>query len=143
MKKQFIYALAALMMAACGSGTKSQVAEAEATDSLSSTADSVAPTDTTKAEPAVFTYENMEGIYDSLDEQMNSESRISLMKDGTATWGMIGSLNYTEYTYTIRGNNICLSPKDTDSEEDCYVYDPDTRTLKNEQGAVYYRQVDF
>ena len=88
-----------------------------------------------------LTYANMEGIYDSLDENMNSESRFCLNADGTATWGMIGSLHYTEYTYTIRGNTICLKPKDVDSEEDCYEYDEDTRTLKNEQGAVYYRQI--
>ena len=31
--------------------------------------------------------------------------------------------------------------KELDSEEECYEYDPDTRALKNEQGAVYYRQV--
>ena len=88
-----------------------------------------------------LTYANMEGIYDSLDENMNSESRFCLNADGTATWGMIGSLHYTEYTYTIKGNTICLKPKDVDSEEDCYEYDEDTRTLKNEQGAVYYRQI--
>lgn len=92
-------------------------------------------------EATELTYANMEGIYDSLDENMNSESRFCLNADGTATWGMIGSLNYTEYTYTINGNTICLRPKDVDSEEDCYEYDEDTRTLKNEQGAVYYRQV--
>ncbi len=89
-----------------------------------------------------LTFANMEGIYDSLDEDMNSESRIALNADGTATWGMIGSLHFTEYTYTINGSTICLKPKDVDSEDDCYEYDPDTRTLKNEQGAVYYRQVE-
>ena len=88
-----------------------------------------------------LTYANMDGIYDSLDENMNSESRICLNADGTATWGMIGSLHYTEYTYTIKGHTICMKPKDVDSEEDCYEYDEDTRTLENEQGAVYYRQV--
>ena len=65
---------------------------------------------------------------------MSSVSRISLHADGTATWCMVGSLNYTEYTYRIEGNTM-------DSEEECYEYDSDTRTLKNEQGAVYYRQV--
>lgn len=87
-----------------------------------------------------LTYANMDGIYDSFDENMNSVSRISLNADGTATWCMIGSLHYTEYTYRIEGNSICLKPKDVDSEEDCYEYDSDTRTLKNEQGAAYYRQ---
>jgi len=88
-----------------------------------------------------LTYANMDGIYDSLDENMSSVSRISLNADGTASWCMVGSLNYTEYTYRIEGNTICMKAKGVDSEEECYEYDPDARTLKNEQGAVYYRQV--
>jgi hypothetical protein len=84
-----------------------------------------------------LTFANMAGIYD--DEKQ--ESRFCLNEDGTATWGMIGSLNYTEYTYTINGHTICLKPKGVESEDDCYDYDEDTRTLKNEQGTVYYRQV--
>ena len=88
-----------------------------------------------------LTYANMDGIYDSLDDNMNSVSRISLNADGTASWCMVGSLNYTEYTYRIEGNTICMKAKGVDSEEECYEYDQDTRTLKNEQGAVYYRQV--
>jgi hypothetical protein len=91
--------------------------------------------------PDDLTYANMDGIYDSLDENMSSVSRISLNADGTATWCMVGSLNYTEYTYRIEGNTICMKVKGVDSEEECYEYDSDTRTLKNEQGAVYYRQV--
>lgn len=90
---------------------------------------------------AELTYENMEGIYDSLDDSMNSVSRFRLNKDGTATWAIVGSLNSTEYTYTIKGHTICLKVKEVNSEEDCYEYDEDTRTLKNEQGAVYYRQM--
>jgi len=92
-------------------------------------------------EASELTFANMDGIYDSLDEDMNSVSRICLNADGTASWGMIGSLHFTEYTYTIKGRTICLKPKDVDSEEDCYEYDEDTRSLKNEQGEVYYRQV--
>ena len=91
--------------------------------------------------PDDLTYANMDGIYDSLDENMSSVSRISLNADGTATWCMVGSLNYTEYIYRIEGNTICMKAKGVDSEEECYEYDSDTRTLKNEQGAVYYRQV--
>ena len=92
-------------------------------------------------EASELNYANMDGIYDSLDENMNSVSRISLNADGTATWCMVGSLNYTEYTYRIEGNTICMKVKGVDSEEECYEYDSDTRTLKNEQGAVYYRQI--
>lgn len=84
-----------------------------------------------------LTFANMAGIYD--DEKQ--ESRFCLHEDGTATWGMIGSLHYTEYTYTISGHTICLKPKGVESEDDCYEYDEDTRTLKNEQGTVCYRQV--
>ena len=91
--------------------------------------------------PDDLTYANMDGIYDCLDENMSSVSRISLNADGTATWCMVGSLNYTEYIYRIEGNTICMKVKGVDSEEECYEYDSDTRTLKNEQGAVYYRQV--
>lgn len=92
-------------------------------------------------EASELNYTNMDGVYDSLDEDMNSVSRISLNADGTTTWCMVGSLNYTEYTYRIEGNTICMKAKGVDSEEECYEYDSDTRTLKNEQGAVFYRQV--
>lgn len=37
-------------------------------------------------EASELTYANMDGIYDSLDENMSSVSRISLNADGTATW---------------------------------------------------------
>jgi len=89
-----------------------------------------------KAQGTELTFDNIAGVYD--DE--GQESRFCLMSDGTATWGMIGSLNFTEYTYRIKGNTICLSPKGVASEEDCYEYNSKTRTLKNEQGTVYYRQ---
>ena len=45
-------------------------------------------------ETSELTYANMAGIYD--DE--GQESRISLNTDGTASWCMIGSLNYTFIT---------------------------------------------
>ena len=88
-------------------------------------------------ETQALSFANMAGIYD--DE--GQVERICLYEEGRATWGMIGSLNYIEYTYTINGHTICLKPKGVESEDDCYDYDEDTRTLKNEQGAVYYRQV--
>ena len=129
MRKSILMIAALMMLIACG-GKKAQT---ESTDT--------AVIDSTvilaQEEIQVLTFANMAGIYD--DEEQ--ESRFCLNEDGTATWGMIGSLNYTEYTYTINGNTICLKPKGVDSEEDCYDYDENTRTLKNEQGEVYYRQV--
>ena len=89
-----------------------------------------------EAETQALSFANMAGIYD--DE---GQERICLYEEGRATWGMIGSLNYTEYTYTINGHTICLKSIDDESEDDCYDYDEDTRTLKNKQGDVYYRQI--
>ena len=129
MRNSILMISALMMLMACG-GKKAQT---ESTDT--------AVIDSTvilaQEEIQELTFANMAGIYD--DEKQ--ESRFCLNEDGTATWGMIGSLNYTEYTYTINGNTICLKPKGVDSEEDCYDYDENTRTLKNEQGEVYYRQV--
>ena len=129
MRKSILMIAALMMLIACG-GKKAQT---ESTDT--------AVIDSTvilaQEEIQVLTFANMAGIYD--DEEQ--ESRFCLNEDGTATWGMIGSLNYTEYTYTINGNTICLKPKGVESEDDCYDYDENTRTLKNEQGEVYYRQV--
>ena len=90
-----------------------------------------------EAETQALSFANMAGIYD--DE--GQVERICLYEEGRATWGMIGSLNYTEYTYTINGHTICLKSIDDESEDDCYDYDEDTRTLKNKQGDVYSRQI--
>lgn len=94
----------------------------------------------TEQETPELTFANMAGIYDSFNDDGSNESRFGLHEDGTATWNMVGSLHLTEYTYTINGNTICLKAKGVDTEEECYEYDANTRTLKNEQGAVYHRQ---
>ncbi len=70
------------------------------------------------------------------------DPRAKMTKLFFATWCMIGSLNYTEYTYIIHGNTICMTPKGVESEDDCYDYDADTRSMKNEQGTIYYRQIE-
>ena len=133
--KKILYALITVMLMACG-GKKAQT---ESTDNA--VVDSTEGMRNYLGEPLeevqTLTFANVAGIYD--DEKQ--ESRFCLNEDGTATWGMIGSQNLTEYTYTINGNTICLKPKGVEYEDDCYDYDEDTRTLKNEQGAVYYRQI--
>lgn len=131
MKSNILMIFALLMLMACG-GKKSQTEKVDADEPTEMEAQEDVPE---------LTFANMEGIYDCLDENMESVCRITLNNDGTATWNMIGSQDFTEYTYTIHGSTICLSPKDVDSEDDCYDYDPDTRTLENEQGAIYYRQI--
>ncbi len=85
----------------------------------------------------VLTYADVAGTYD--DE--GQESRFVLNDDGTAYWSVVGSINYTEYTYRISDSTICLKAKGVDSEEECYDYDDETGTLENEQGTVYHRQI--
>ena len=88
-----------------------------------------------KEETQELTFANMAGIYDD-EEQLD---RICLYEEGRATWGMIGSLNYIEYTYTINGHTICL--KSIDEENIYYEYDENKRTLRDKEGTLYYRQV--
>ena len=145
MRKSILMISAWLMLLSCG-GKKAQTESADAADNDSTAILALEESNLTEGmrsnldeqqeETQELTFANMAGIYD--DE--NQESRFCLHEDGSATWGMIGSLNYTEYTYTINGKTICLKPKGVESEDDCYDYDEATRTLKNEQGSVYYRQ---
>ena len=139
--------MAGFAFASCnGKQAQEQVTEAPADSALvdKDSIQVVSPEEekTEKQTVRDMTFEEAAGTYESLDENMNSEARIVLMADGTATWVMIGSLNYTSYTYRIQGNTICMKMKDYETEEECYDYDADTRTLKNEQGAVYYRQIE-
>ena len=119
MRRSVLMISSLIMLMACG-GKKAQTESSEAANNDST---------------AILAQEEMTGL---IKELYAAEAK---NEEGTATWGMIGSLNYTEYTYTINGNTICLKPKGVESEDDCYDYDENTRTLKNEQGAVYYRQV--
>ena len=92
--------------------------------------------------PAVsLTYADVAGMYDTED----SESRVCLHEDGTATWNMIGSLNYAEYTYIIRGNKIYFDVEEVDDDtEPAYIYDPETKTLDGgEEDDIYYLQEGF
>ena len=144
MRKSILMIAAVMMFMACG-GKKTQTGSADVVDidpdgkeEESNLMEGMRSyLDEPLEEVQELTFANMAGIYD--DEKQ--ESCFYLNEDGTATWCMIGSLNYTEYTYTINGNTICLKPKGVESEDDCYDYDEGTRTLKNEQGTIYYRQI--
>ena len=142
-KKLLIMALAGLVFASCNS-KQHQEKTTETADSTVVDSVQVESQQEKKVEKEVpdMTFEEAAGVYETLDENMSGVSRIVLMADGNATWCMIGSLNYTEYTYTIHGNTICMTPKGVDSEDDCYDYDADTRSMKNEQGTIYYRQIE-
>ena len=139
--KLFLMAAMTILMAACGS--KSQQAD-EPEKASSELQDENAQDQPAQDEPETtnmptLTFADMAGIYDSYDEEGNSYSRFVLNEDGTAAWGMIGSLNFTPYTYTIDGNTIILRPDGVDTEDDVYDYDPVKGTLTNEQGECYQR----
>ena len=85
-----------------------------------------------------LTYKSVAGIYDSYDEDGGNQERISLNADGTATWNMVGSLHFTEFTYTIKGNTIRV--KEVDGSTTNYTYDPKARTLKSPNGTIYHWQ---
>ncbi|MCR5679387.1 MAG: hypothetical protein K6G08_04130 [Prevotella sp.] len=91
-----------------------------------------------------LSFADLAGIYECVDEDGYTTYRLSLGDDGTATWVVVGSLNYTEFTYTIEGSSICLDSMDGDSEKDCLDYDPVKKTLStNATGVVYERQPDM
>ena len=141
MKKILLITLVGFFFASCNG--KQQQKVVEPTDSTAVDSVQVQTQQEEKVEEIPdMTFEEAAGVYESLDENMNSEARIVLMADGTATWVMIGSLNYSNYHYTIHGNTICMKLDNYETEEECYDYDANTRTLKNEQGAVYYRQTE-
>ena len=85
-----------------------------------------------------LTYADLAGIYD--DEEQ--ESRVCLFDDGSATWNMIGSLNYAEYTYVIRGNGLYFDNEEATGTPD-YTYDPDKKTLTESDGTVYTLQPEL
>lgn len=87
------------------------------------------------ATPPALTFDDVAGIYDN-DE---NGDRIGLQNDGNATWNMVGSLHFTEFTYTIDGNKICLKTTDDNSDAGCHEYDAQNRTLKDKDGNVYKR----
>jgi hypothetical protein len=88
-----------------------------------------------KVTPATsLTFKDVEGIYDNEDDG----DRICLLKDGTATWVMVGSLNYTEFIYTIQGNDIYLKESANDKGSR-HVYDAQKHTLTDSDGKVYVK----
>ena len=87
--------------------------------------------------PKVLTYASVAGMYDTAD----SETRVCLNEDGTATWNMIGSLHWTDFTYIISGNGIYLDVREVpEGAKPDYIYDPEKKTLKDGDGTLYYLQ---
>ena len=80
------------------------------------------------------------GYYDSFNQEGGNEERVSILENGTATWNMIGSLHFSEYTYKIKGNRIYMTLTVDNSEAGYYDYDPEKKTLTSEGGTVYFLQ---
>lgn len=142
MKKILFVLTSLLVMAACNNSASKQDAEqpSEEQPTQEQLAEEQQSEEQAAQEQPTLTFADVAGIYDSYDEDGGNEYRICLLEDGTATWSVIGSLHYTEYTYTIKGNTVCMDVNDVDSEDECYDYDPEKKTLSNEQGAIYYLQ---
>lgn len=86
-----------------------------------------------------ITIADIVGTYESIGEDGNIESRLSIFEDGTASWNMLGSLVISEYTYTIQGNKIFMTNKEFPDEEPSYwEFDPETHFLKDSQGIPTY-----
>ena len=130
---------ALMMLMACG-GKKAQSESTDAADNDSTVI--LAQEEMTGLIKELYAAESRnEGGIDQLYACHVWRKMVDAVNEKDSHLAEIGSLNYTEYTYTINGHTICLKPKGVESEDDCYDYDEDTRTLKNEQGTVYYRQV--
>ncbi len=131
MKKAFIFAATAIVAIALAGGMFTSCKNTPKQDN--------AVVEQTPATP--LTYADVAGMYDTED----SESRVCLHEDGTATWNMIGSLNYAEYTYIIRGYKIYFDVEEVDDDtEPAYIYDPETKTLDGgEEDDIYYLQEGF
>ncbi|MBQ2097225.1 MAG: hypothetical protein II480_03540 [Bacteroidales bacterium] len=121
----------ALTIASCGGGTTTQTTTATQPDSTAKATTSAAQEPEKPAAP--LTFNDVAGGYDNDDEG----DRISLMSDGTASWVMVGSLNITDFTYTIDGNKIRMKCTDDGTDAGCYTFDPKTRTLTSENGQIY------
>lgn len=88
-----------------------------------------------------LTFADVAGTYDNFE---NGEifSRLVLNNDGTAEWVILGSLTYTEYTYTISYNTITFCFVDDHLAGDCfdYLYDANKHAISDGDGTVYYLQ---
>jgi len=138
MKKHFlIFSLSALTLFSCGGSQKQNqnlATEPVKTAEIKDTVKTVEqPIEKSTETQSALTFADLVGIYDNETDG----DRICLLADGSATWGMLGSLNFTEYVYTISGNEICLKTSDDDSDGGRYQYDAQKRTLKDKDGKLY------
>ena len=136
--KKILLALAAVLLVASCNNSKKQQTE-EQTPETEQTEIQQQEAQQPQEEPDVAVADIV-GYYDSFNQEGGNEERISILEDGTATWNMIGSLNFSEYTYKIKGKRIYLTLTIDDSEPSCYVYDPEKKTLTSEGETVYFFQ---
>jgi hypothetical protein len=130
----FILSLSALTLFSCG-GRTSTTEKTETTEVKDTVKTVEKPAEKPAETQPALTFADVKGIYDNETDG----DRICLSADGSATWGMFGSLNFTEYTYTISGNEICMKTSDDNSDGGRYQYDAQKRTLKDKDGNLYVR----
>ena len=139
MKKILFVFTALMLLAACNNSSKKQESD-QSSDEQTTVEQSIDEQALDETEVPALSFADVAGIYDSFNEDGGNEYRISLNDDGTATWNVIGSLHWTDYTYTIQGNTICLQVNDVETESECYDYDPSAKTLSSDDGTTYFLQ---
>ena len=139
MKKILFVFTALMLLAACNNSSKKQESD-QSSDEQTTEEQSVDEQALDETEAPALSFADVAGIYDSFNEDGGNEYRISLNDDGTATWNVIGSLHWTDYTYTIQGNTICLQVNDVEAESECYDYDPSAKSLSSDDGTTYFLQ---
>lgn len=131
--KRLLILLAAvgILFASCKNSKKTDDQKVEQTETSTKT-------DTVEKAPVVeLTYRNLAGTYDTEDYQM----RVVLDLNGTATWNMIGSLHWSEYSYIIKGNGVFFDVKEVDENtKPNFIYDPQKKTLDDGNGNIYILQ---
>ena len=96
---------------------------------------------TETAEPAeevrTYTPEEIDGIYDSEDGD-----RYTFSKDGTGTSGRIGSLVFTDFEYTIEGDEIVIK-WDEESQSRLKIKEDGQAIYDPGDDLVYQREKEF
>ena len=105
-KRAFLFMLAAGMLLGCGlfascssSGKRTETNEPSEPNYSAAVNETIVPAE----ELHIYTLADIEGIYDSEDGD-----RYTFSTDGTGTSGRIGSLVFTEFEYTIEGDEIVI-----------------------------------
>lgn len=139
-KSVFVSALAAGLLlsgslfTSCNfSGNRTGTDEPSATDDTAVVAGTASPAE----EVRNYTLEEIDGIYDSEDGD-----RYTFSTDGTGTSGRIGSLFFTDFEYTIEGDEIVIK-WDEESQSRLKIQEDGQAICDPGDDLVYQREKEF